>query len=514
MKKFWNKIWFMAILSCCGVLVASCNDFFDVDPENGQKVNDYYRTIDEVNGAALGMYEPLQQNIHQLFLWGSARADLVEAGSGADAFIKEFTTNQISKINPYTNYSFLYKAIARCNHHLEHIGDFKTTESIRPVDMEVFYGEAYFLRALCYYYLVRTYGNVPLLLNDISEEVSYENEAGETVTLKTRDLSEEELRAIALQPTDQQEIWASILSDVNKSLKLMSTVNYFYPPYSNNNTFSYYLSCRSNQAAAYILAAEVAIWMGLYERASSMSEYILANKSVGALSTWSSQFTGNGIDGGYSAFVFYYQYENSFETNRMQEFTSNVITDGGKYLVKPALERVENLFSETKDVRRTSWMMVNRQPVIWKYIGKDETGASMRDPYQSDAPFHVFKNVDGYLLKGIAENRKGNSKAALENLNTVRGARGLEIYKEENISMKMEDLEDMLFKERARETAFEGRRWFDLMLLEKLGRKGILAETVSKKYPAAEQAAMKAYLQNEANWYLPIEPERWSKVEN
>ena len=103
MKKFINHIGFLILLGSCGMLVSSCQDFFDVEPENGHNTNEYYRTIDEVNGAALGMYAPLAQHVHQLFLWGSARADMVTTGSGNDAYITEFVNNEVSGLNPYTN---------------------------------------------------------------------------------------------------------------------------------------------------------------------------------------------------------------------------------------------------------------------------------------------------------------------------------------------------------------------------------------------------------------------------
>lgn len=511
MRKFKNKILTGILLISLGICHSSCSDFFDVSPENGQETSEYYQAMNDVNGAAFGLYVPLAQNVHQLFLWGSARADMVLAGSGANAYISEFVNNRVTVVNPYTNYAFLYQSIARCNHHLEHLPDMKTNEYITAEAMEIFYGEAYFVRALCYYYLVRTFDKAPLVLTDISETVTYTNQQGEEVNMNTLDLSEEELRAIALQPVEQQKIWEAIVSDVNKAVSLLRTNNAWFPPFGDLPEYGVY--ARASLAAAYTLASEVSLWLGQYERASAMAEYVITYKSVGAAATWASQFTGNGF-GTYSTFLFGYQYAQALETNKMQDFTSNISKDGGSYRVKPALEVLENLFSEIKDVRRTSWMMVNREPVIWKYIGKDDKGVSMRDPYQSDASWHVFKAVDGQLLKGIAENRKGNALGALKFLNTVRRNRGLEEYQKEDISLKMEDMEDRLFLEKARETAFEGRRWYDLMLMEKMGRTGVLAEAVSKKYPEAQRQEIKTYLSEPAHWYLPIEPERWSKVED
>ena len=87
----------------------------------------------------------------------------------------------------------------------------------------------------------------------------------------------------------------------------------------------------------------------------------------------------------------------------MQEFTSPVEADGGKYLVKPKMTVCDKLFDDSQDTRlKTSYKRVNRQEVIWKYIGLDEEGKAMREPYKSIANWYALKHADAYLIKGIA----------------------------------------------------------------------------------------------------------------
>ena len=205
-----------------------------------------------------------------------------------------------------------------------------------------------------------------------------------------------------------------------------------------------------------------------------------------------------------------YNFDKSHETNRLQEFTSNVVTDGGEYLLKPVKDVVDSLFIESGDIRPNyTFKRINKQDLIWKYIGKDGETA-MRDAYKSIASWHIYRSADIYLLKGMAENRQGNPGGALYFLNLVRSNRGLSQYDKAEIDMSVENLEDLLLAERARELAFEGKRWYDLLLVsKKIGRKDVLPSFVSKKYPKAERAAMYSWLSDEDNWYLPVDPQRW-----
>ena len=147
--------------------------------------------------------------------------------------------------------------------------------------------------------------------------------------------------------------------------------------------------------------------------------------------------------------------------------------------------------------------------VIWKYIGLDNV-SSMRPAYQSNASWQVIRSADAYLLKAIADLRLNNFASAFNFVNMVRQARGLEILDEETFDYtNVELMDSIIFKERAREFAFEGRRWYDLMLQSKLNGKNVLAKTVAAKYPEEQRDEVMARLEDEKNWYIPIDPKLW-----
>lgn len=509
MKSMRYFKWKWQVVAAC-VLLTACDNFFDLKPENGASPDDFYTNNSELNAVAEGMYASLAPEAHKFFLWGSARADLVVEGGTKDTYVGEFLNNTVSAINPYTDYGFLYKAIARCNHQLKNLPRMKPNgDKVTVTYMKPFYGEAYFLRAWCYFQLVRTFGEVPLILEEVADEVTYVNDAGEEVKLNTITLTDEELRAIALKPANTKKIWTAIMDDLAKAMELLTGTSYnmgFLPS-------GEWDLIRANRIAAYTLATEAALWCGLYDEAAALGAYVVL-QGLGAASTWGTQYTMTGEDAStpYNSFGFKYVFEGGFRTSRMQEFTSPVETDGGRYLVKPEMTVCDQLFDETQDVRQKfTYKRVNRQDVIWKYIGLDEDGKSMREPYKSIANWYALKHADAWLLKGIAENERGNAGGAFDILNSVRVARGMQKYGRAEISMEKQTLRDLLFKEKAREDAFEGKRWYDLLLRETvLGETGIIARTVSAKY-SDESQRNEVYnrLLDESSWYLPIEPERW-----
>lgn len=492
------------------LLLAGCNGFFDVDPTDGLETSEYYNNTNDLNGAAYGLYSPISSEAHKFLLWGSARADMVIEGTGHDTYISQFVNNQVSVLNPYTDYGFLYQTIARCNHHLNNISRVKPSDVVTTFRLEPFYGEAYFLRAWCYFQLVRTFEGVPLVTDEIAETVTYVNRDGDTLSMNTLDLSAEELRAIALQPADKQDVWKLIISDINKAFVMLQNTTQWNPGYAAVEPQPI---IRASQLSAALLACEVALWNKQYQEASNYADIILVKKgSAGAAGNWHTQYLTTGYPANtYTLWTFLYQFTGAFNLNRLQEFTSNVESDGGAYYLKPNVEVCDRIFSEEADVRRQStWMRINRQDVIWKYIGRDLNGNSVREPYRSVAPWHLYHPSEAYLLKGIAENRRGNAGGALEMLNKVRTMRGLQAYLESEISLEMLSMEDMLFQEKARETAFEGKRWYDLLLQEEvLEREGVIAESVALKYPTDQRETVKKRLRERKNWYLPIEPERW-----
>jgi hypothetical protein len=73
-----------------------------------------------------------------------------------------------------------------------------------------------------------------------------------------------------------------------------------------------------------------------------------------------------------------------------------------------------------------------------------------------------------------------------------------------NFLKKQYYLEELILEERARELAFEGERFYDLMrIAKKRNDPSFLAKRVSEKFPPERRLEMYNYLLNEENWYIP-----------
>ena len=90
--------------------------------------------------------------------------------------------------------------------------------------------------------------------------------------------------------------------------------------------------------------------------------------------------------------------------------------------------------------------------------------------------------------------------------NEVTGVRDLS-----SLIASQEYLEDMIMEERARELAYEGERFYDLMRVAQRRMKTnpdkgkrYLADRVAARYNGAESAMMHGLLMDENNWYIPF----------
>ena len=74
-----------------------------------------------------------------------------------------------------------------------------------------------------------------------------------------------------------------------------------------------------------------------------------------------------------------------------------------------------------------------------------------------------------------------------------------------NLPAKQKLIEEEILKERAREMAFEGERFYDLMRIAKRRNEpSFLAEKVSAKYPANMRDQIYNHLLDENNWYINV----------
>ena len=74
-----------------------------------------------------------------------------------------------------------------------------------------------------------------------------------------------------------------------------------------------------------------------------------------------------------------------------------------------------------------------------------------------------------------------------------------------NLDQKQMYLEDIILEEKAREMAYEGERFYDIMRAAKRrGDPSYLAEKVASKFTGTKKEEIYQKLLNEDNWYIPL----------
>lgn len=149
----------------------SCSDsFIDLSPESSLNEKTFYQTEDHFEQAVVGVYEALRATTGRAgFLMAEQRSDnahyipnLVDRGQRPAEEIADFTDDAI---NGHTDvfYRDCFSGIGKANAILDRIKE----KSFSAEFTNKIVGQTRFLRAYFYFELVRFYGGVPLMLEEI-----------------------------------------------------------------------------------------------------------------------------------------------------------------------------------------------------------------------------------------------------------------------------------------------------------------------------------------------------------
>ena len=161
-------------------LVACKQEFLDITPLVGSTEANYYLTPEDAEAATIACYNNLQQEVTNIqgsaqlaahFRWyfgDICSDDSFKGGSGdgdePDLFLFEnFQGNSSSRIL-LGEWQVAYRGIAYCNLALNNVPNIE----MDPTEQARYLGEAAFIRAYWYFNLVTVFGDVPLILNNLS----------------------------------------------------------------------------------------------------------------------------------------------------------------------------------------------------------------------------------------------------------------------------------------------------------------------------------------------------------
>jgi hypothetical protein len=457
------------IIICITVFSAySCADYLDVRPENQILLEEMWQKESDVEAVLMACYRAMQESdykdhekdgfMDRVIVWGELRSDNMLAGTNAKDAEKKINEVGILPTNDDCAWTSFYKVISYCNTVLKYSPEVVNRDPNFTVsDLKAKEAEALAIRSLCYFYLVRTFRDIPLVLDaTISDDqpLNEKQSAPEVVLQRiTDDLLTAENGALTVYPTTAET------------------------------------KGRITKDAVRAILADVYLWRKEYEKCI---EY--CDKLIDATATGNS-FSGDGqalpkyrlLDEEASNLIFGQGnasesiFELQFSTIKGNQAVIDLYGNSdnmGQLTATTLYAETDNIFSAT-DERKTDFMITTKSGAgeykIFKYLGASlRFGTTNIYSYKPTTANWIFYRItDIMLMKAealVQLNRSENDLlSALHIVNTTYMRANPTLLASDSLAFDsyntQEAMEKLVLLERQRELMFEGKRWFDLVRL-------------------------------------------------
>ncbi|MEN5232955.1 RagB/SusD family nutrient uptake outer membrane protein [Sphingobacterium faecium] len=413
-----KKLFKYTFLSILFLSVTSCsNSLLDKEPISNFSGEGYYKKPGDAQAGINGIYNGLQALFRQNYAyWGEGRADNVVTRHAADPAALQ--QNMLTPIINSARWDNFYTVISRANYAIKYI-----PQAFGAEDSELkkqLLGQAHALRALAYFYLVRIWGEVPLVIEP------YEGLGQELFVQKNTE--------------------AEVLAKVEEDLML-----------ATENCAANYSGAGNRvlitKGAAYAFLTQLYMWQKKYAQAIGMSEKVLADPqyTLVSIEDWNNIF----VKGSSAESIFEVGY-NEVQTNNLRIWYA--MGSDSDYV--PSTSFIASI--EPGDLRKPRIYDVSEvQPrKIWKFFGQ---GFNDESSEPSAGNIVLTRVADILLLKAEAHAHLNQTAEALDLLNRIRIRAGLSALDQNKASIQFGSLLTGILHERSVELCFEGHRWFDLV---------------------------------------------------
>lgn len=465
MYRISNKISITCLLALVLILSVGCKKFLEQDPEDSLTEQEFFRSEEDANAAIVSVYDQLQDCVDKFLIWGEARADLVSpiARKSDQTWLYELTYPTDLSV---ARWGDVYQIIASANTVIARVPPITQLDSrLTQQESEIIVGEAHFLRALAYFYLVRTFGDVPLVMDPpLHDEVNFKvPKSGAAAVL-------------AKIESDLQQAEQNVPVQYETALKTRG---------------------RATKGAVHALQAEVYLWQAKYREAANAAKKVIDNTALYNLvpgSNWFDIFSlRNSTEG-----IFEVQFDYLLRETNSLGFTSE------RFIVNPNHLKLYEDANAPDEVRglEASYNSNTNGRTYWKYVG-----LSTMDLRRSadDANFIIYRLADVLLMRAeaLSHLEDADKAEAVELVNAVRARANLPIYDINLISTDTNSLVDIILLERSLELAMEGKRWYDLVRIGLNGRPEVLIDKIVASRLVSERALAKARVADPRSWFLP-----------
>ena len=505
-------------------LLSSCDDFLSIEPQNEIVLENYWTEEKDVNSVLNSCYAQLESRdcISRMIVWGELRSDNMTTGSGTSHNVQQILKENILETNDYTNWQCFYQVINQCNTVIHYAPGVNAIDpNFTDSELRATIAEAKTLRALCYFYLIRTFRDVPYVTEP----------------------SKEDSQDFQVAATPFVQVLDSLIADV-ESVKDDAVRSYGEESVEN--------TCRITRWACYSLLADLCLWKGEWQKCIDYCNLVIEQKvreydeayeknpttlTVELYDTYplisesasGSNFAGNTYN---EIFGTGNSFESIFELNFVENqnvtngaistfygstgnktgqigvptfLNSDIFADQNKYFQKTDCRALENMVEQNNKVYIAKYV---NQSVSFRTSTTTGAAPIVNGTVRSSAYANwiVYRLTDVMLMRAEAEvelagdvaegavlteeqtqhyrNAFDCVSAVWRRANNKRTSTvGLLVF--EDYATSRSTMENLVLDERQRVLLFEGKRWFDLVRLAR--REGDNSRLIEKVLPKFQE---------------------------
>lgn len=483
--------------------LGSCSDFLEIEPLNDIVLDKFWNEENDVENIVAGCYSGMQNRIliERMIVWGELRSDHLIGGTGVqdNINIQNILKENITANNVYTSWGEFYDIINRCNtvlHYAPLVAE--RDPNYTETELMATCAEVSAIRDLCYFYLIRTFRDVPYSTEPFLDE----------------------LQQMAMPATKFDAVLDSLITDL-ENVRTYAVKTY---PVSKKN----YQCGRITQDAIHAMLAEMYLWKKDYANSVRYADMVIDSKTqryqneidnIGSNSSaykmfedypliYDSYTSGNYYGNAYesifgsgasreSILELIFADDNTLLANHGLSFlygnqkTSPGIVKPADFITTDVSDASYKVYRDKYDTRyyENLYKMSASQYGVAKYVCKtgmvtvSSTEISAMSQYPSypeeycHANWILYRLTDVMLLKAeaLVQMVEGDAKSEV-NDSLLRAAYDIVsvINKRSNCATTYtpityanystkSQMENLVLEERARELMFEGKRWFDLV---------------------------------------------------
>lgn len=437
----------------------ACEDFLEVEAPNHKIITETVFSSDQTALSAMtGIYNELFNA--QYSSGGPMSITSVGALSADNLKLikdnlprREFEQNEVSTVNSYnlSLWSSAYRTLYMTNALLEGL---ESSDDISEPVQTSLEGEAKFIRAFTYFYLLNLYGEVPLLLTTDYRHSSLATQVG------------------------QQQVYEQILLD------LIDAESLLVDDYRDSDRK------HVNRFVAVAMLARVNLYLENWAEAERLSSLVLSSTSIYELKEdLNKTFLANSKEALWQLSPMGSGGINS-NTNEARLFLDHPTISFLSTSVGLTDELV--LLYDEEDKRFNNWIgyseiFDNYFPYKYKIYASSGTSTEYS---------MVLRLAEQYLIRAEARARQGDNSGAIADINTIRERAGLTLLSDMTSQLGNEQILELIFEERRKELFTEwGHRWLDLkrtgMATDALSEINPLWESTDVFYPIPEEERIK-----------------------